>query len=50
LDFSLSSEQQELKAAAVDFARRELDQDLARREEAGEFPPQAWRACANPGR
>lgn len=38
LDFSLSAEQEELKAAAVDFARRELDQDLAKREEAGEFP------------
>jgi alkylation response protein AidB-like acyl-CoA dehydrogenase len=49
LDFSLSSEQQELKAAAVDFARRELDQDLAKREEAGEFSPQAWRACAKFG-
>jgi hypothetical protein len=49
LDFSLSAEQEELKAAAVDFARRELDQDLARREEAGEFSPAAWRACAKFG-
>jgi hypothetical protein len=49
LDFSLSPEQEELKAAAVDFARRELDQDLAKREEAGEFSPQAWRACAKFG-
>jgi alkylation response protein AidB-like acyl-CoA dehydrogenase len=49
VDFSLSTEQQELKAAAVDFARRELDQDLARREEAGEFSPDAWRACAKFG-
>ena len=49
LDFSLSAEQQELKAAAVDFARRELDQDLAEREEAGEFSPEAWRACAKFG-
>jgi alkylation response protein AidB-like acyl-CoA dehydrogenase len=49
LDFSLSAEQEELKAAAVDFARRELDQDLAKREEAGEFSPQAWRACAKFG-
>jgi hypothetical protein len=49
LDFSLSTDQQELKAAAVDFARRELDQDLAKREEAGEFSPQAWRACAKFG-
>jgi L-prolyl-PCP dehydrogenase len=49
LDFSLSAEQQELKAAAVDFARRELDHDLAKREEAGEFSPDAWRACAKFG-
>ena len=49
MDFSLSPEQEELKAAAVDFARRELDQDLAKREEAGEFSPQAWRACAKFG-
>jgi alkylation response protein AidB-like acyl-CoA dehydrogenase len=49
MDFSLSAEQQELKSAAVEFARRELDQDLARRDEAGEFSPQAWRACAKFG-
>jgi alkylation response protein AidB-like acyl-CoA dehydrogenase len=49
MDFSLSAEQQELKAAAADFARRELDQDLAEREEAGVFSPRAWRACAKFG-
>jgi len=49
LEFSLSSEQQELKAAAVAFASRELDKDLAEREEAGEFSPHAWRACARFG-
>ena len=49
MDFSLSAEQQELKAAAVAFARRELDKDLAAREEAGEFSPHAWRACAEFG-
>ena len=49
MDFSLSAEQRELKAAAVEFARRELDQDLAKREDAGEFPPEAWRACAKFG-
>jgi alkylation response protein AidB-like acyl-CoA dehydrogenase len=49
LDFSLSAEQEELKAAAADFARRELDQDLVRRDEAGEFSPEAWRACAKFG-
>ena len=49
MDFSLSAEQQELKEAAADFARRELDRDLAEREEAGEFSPHAWRACAQFG-
>ena len=49
MDFSLSDEQQELKEAAVTFARRELDQGLAEREEAGEFSVEAWRACAKFG-
>jgi alkylation response protein AidB-like acyl-CoA dehydrogenase len=49
VDFSLSAEQRELKEAAIAFARGELDQDLAKREEAGEFPAQAWRACAKFG-
>jgi alkylation response protein AidB-like acyl-CoA dehydrogenase len=49
VDFSLSDEQRELKEAAVAFARRELDQDLAKREDAGEFSPRAWRACAQFG-
>jgi L-prolyl-PCP dehydrogenase len=49
MEFSLSAEQQELKAAAVEFARRELDRGLAAREAAGEFPAEAWRACAKFG-
>ena len=49
LDFSLSAEQQELKEAAAAFARRELDQGLAQRDEAGEFSPEGWRACAKFG-
>jgi alkylation response protein AidB-like acyl-CoA dehydrogenase len=49
LDFSLSADQQELKSAAVEFARRELDKDLAERDAAGEFSPEAWRACAKFG-
>ena len=49
MDFSLSAEQQELKAAAAAFARRELDKDLATREAAGAFSPDAWRACAEFG-
>jgi alkylation response protein AidB-like acyl-CoA dehydrogenase len=49
VDFSLTAEQEELKAAAADFARRELDQDLAKREETGEFSYTAWKACAKFG-
>jgi alkylation response protein AidB-like acyl-CoA dehydrogenase len=49
MDFALSAEQRELKEATVAFARRELDQDLAKREDAGEFPREAWRACAKFG-
>ena len=49
MDFALSAEQRELKEATVAFARGELDQDLAKREDAGEFPREAWRACAKFG-
>ncbi len=49
MDFSLSAEQEELKAAAAAFARQELDKDLAEREASGEFSRSAWRACAKFG-
>jgi alkylation response protein AidB-like acyl-CoA dehydrogenase len=49
VDFSLSAEQRELTEAAAAFARRELNQDLAKREDACEFPREAWRACAEFG-
>lgn len=49
MDFSLTTEQRELTQAAADFARRELNQDLTKREDAGEFPAQLWRACAKFG-
>ena len=49
VDFSLSAEQRELTEAAADFARRELNRDLAKREDAGEFPREAWQACAKFG-
>ena len=49
MDFSLSAEQHELMEAAAAFARRELNQDLAKREDAGEFPRDAWQACAKFG-
>lgn len=49
MDFSLSAEQLDLKASAAAFARRQLDRDLAAREEAGEFSRAAWQACAGFG-
>jgi alkylation response protein AidB-like acyl-CoA dehydrogenase len=49
VDFSLSAEQRELTEAAAAFARRELNQDLVKREDAGEFPREAWRRCAKFG-
>jgi hypothetical protein len=49
VDFSLSAEQRELKEAAVAFARQELDSGLAERDDAGEFPREAWAACAKFG-
>ena len=49
MDFALSAEQRELTEAAADFARRELNQDLVKREDAGEFPRETWRRCAKFG-
>ena len=49
MDFSMTAEQCELTEAAADFARRELNQDLVERENAGEFPREAWRKCAKFG-
>jgi hypothetical protein len=49
MDFSLSAEQRELKEAAVAFARAKLNQDLAKHEASGEFPLEAWQACARFG-
>jgi alkylation response protein AidB-like acyl-CoA dehydrogenase len=49
VDFSLTAEQRELTEATTEFARRKLNQDLAKREDAGEFSWDAWRACAEFG-
>ena len=49
MDFSLTAEQSELTDEAADFARRELNQDLVKRDDAGEFPWEAWRKCAKFG-
>ena len=49
MDFALTAEQRELTDAATAFARQELNRDLAGREKAGEFPRDAWLACAKFG-
>ena len=49
MDFSLSAEQRELTQAAADFARQELNEDLVKREDAGQLPREAWRKCAKFG-
>jgi len=49
MDFAFSEDQTAFKASVIDFARKELNKDLRRREEREEFPMEAWRACANFG-
>jgi len=49
VDFSLSAEQRQLTEAAAAFAQRELNKDLVKREDSGEFPQEAWRRCAKFG-
>jgi alkylation response protein AidB-like acyl-CoA dehydrogenase len=49
MEFSLSGEQRELTEAAAAFARAKLNEDMAKREESGEFPLEAWQACAQFG-
>ena len=49
MEFSLSAEQRELKEATVAFARAKLNHDLAKHEASGEFPLEAWQACARFG-
>lgn len=49
MDFSLSAEQRDLKAAATAFAQGELNHDLPARDRAGEFSRAAWEACARFG-
>jgi len=49
MDFSLSDDQLALKASVIKFANQELNRNLQQREKAGEFPLEAWRACARFG-
>src|SRR3954447_22122018 len=49
LDFSLSPEQQHWHDAALEFARRELDDDLLARDDRREFWREGWSRCARFG-
>lgn len=49
MEFSLSAEQRELTEATVAFAGAKLNENLAEPEEPGEFPDEAWQACAQFG-
>jgi len=49
MDFEISTEQRELKAAVRAFAREELNHDLERRDHEGCFPRECWQKCAEFG-
>ncbi|HET7226350.1 MAG TPA: acyl-CoA dehydrogenase family protein [Candidatus Eisenbacteria bacterium] len=49
MDFALTPEQRELADAIRGFARAQLNDGLAARDEAGEFPRALWNACAGFG-
>ena len=49
MDFELSAEQQELRAAVRSFAREELNHDLETRDHEGTFPRDCWLKCAEFG-
>src|SRR5579863_3488479 len=49
MDLSFTAEQLALKASTIEFAGKELNHNLREREQAGEFPRDAWHACARFG-
>jgi len=49
MDFSLSDELLELRRAVVDFGRRELTDDIVRRDREGRFSRELWNRCAEFG-
>src|SRR5579863_9438509 len=49
MDLSFSADQLALKSSVIEFASKELNRDLRERERAGEFPREAWHACARFG-
>src|SRR5688500_3059374 len=49
MDFELTDDQRALRASIVEFARRELNEDVAERDKEGAFSRDAWRRCAELG-
>lgn len=49
MDFEISAEQQELRAAVRAFAREQLNDDLEKRDHDGMFPRECWQKCAEFG-
>jgi alkylation response protein AidB-like acyl-CoA dehydrogenase len=49
MDFALNTEQQELSRAVFDFAREELNDDLAARDGSGSFSRELWQKCSKFG-
>ena len=46
MDFRWSEEQLELRNAVIEFARKELSDDLIARDKSGTFPRDLWKKCA----
>ena len=49
MDFDLTPEQRQFRDAVAEFARRELNNDVAERDRAGTFSRSAWERCAGFG-
>ena len=49
MDFELSEEQRSLRQSIVEFARRELNEDVVQRDKTAAFSREAWTKCADLG-
>jgi hypothetical protein len=49
MDFDLTEEQRSLRDSILDFARRELNDDVVERDKSGTFSREAWKKCADMG-
>ena len=49
MDFELTEEQRSLRQSIVDFARRELNEDVVERDKEASFSRDAWAKCAEIG-